>query len=54
LVAKPRRDADGEQTDYMFQGMAFATGIAVGGEGEIYVTNLSVTPDAHVLRIDLP
>jgi hypothetical protein len=45
---------DGTQTDYMFQGMAFATGIDVGPEGEIYVVNLAVTPMAHVLRIDLP
>jgi hypothetical protein len=45
---------DGSQSDYMFQGMAFATGIAIGSEGEIYVSNLAVTPDAHVLRIDLP
>jgi DNA-binding beta-propeller fold protein YncE len=45
---------DGSQTDYMFQGMAFATNIAVGAEGEIYVSNLAVIPDAHVLRIDLP
>jgi hypothetical protein len=33
--------------------MAFATNIAVGAEGEIYVSNLAVIPDAHVLRIDL-
>ncbi|TVR73777.1 MAG: ScyD/ScyE family protein [Sphaerobacteraceae bacterium] len=45
---------DGTQTDYMFQGMAFATGITVGSSGEIYVANLAVTPMAHVLRIDLP
>jgi hypothetical protein len=45
---------DGTQSEYMFQGMVFATGIEVGAEGEIYVTNLAVTPDAHVLRIDLP
>ncbi len=45
---------DGTQTDYMFQGMAFATGITVGSSGEIYVVNLAVTPMAHVLRIDLP
>ncbi len=48
-------DSDGNQmADYMFQGMAFATGISVGGDGEIYVVNLAVTPGAHVLRIDLP
>lgn len=45
---------DGSQTDYMFPGMAFATNLAVGAEGEIYVSNLAVTPGAHVLRIDLP
>lgn len=44
----------GTETDYMFQGMAFATGIDIGAEGEIYVVNLAVTPMAHVLRIDLP
>ena len=47
-------DTDGNQTEYMFQGMAFATGIQVGADGEIYVVNLAVTPNAHVLRIDLP
>jgi hypothetical protein len=45
---------NGSETDYMFQGMVFATNLAVGAGGEIYVTNLAVTPDAHVLRIDLP
>lgn len=48
-------DADGNQVaEHMFQGMAFATGITVGSDGEIYVANLAVTPGAHVLRIDLP
>lgn len=47
-------DAEGEQTEYMFQGMAFATGLDVGAGGEIYVSNAAVTPDAHLLRIDLP
>ena len=48
-------DSDGNQVaDYMFQGMAFATGIQVGSDGAIYVVNLAVTPGAHVLRIDLP
>jgi hypothetical protein len=48
-------DSSGNQVaDYMFQGMAFATNIAVGSQGEIYVSNLAVTPMAHVLRIDLP
>jgi hypothetical protein len=31
-----------------------ATGISIGQAGEIYVVNLAVIPDAHVLRIDLP
>jgi hypothetical protein len=47
-------EPDGTQTDYMFPELAFATGISAGPEGELYVVNQSVTPNAHLARVDIP
>ncbi|MFW6074725.1 MAG: ScyD/ScyE family protein [Chloroflexota bacterium] len=46
-------DAEGEQTEIDSTGLAFATGMAIGPDGMIYVSNLGVVPGmGQVVRVD--
>jgi sugar lactone lactonase YvrE len=49
-----RVEADGSHTQIMHPGMLFATGLAIGDSGELYVVNMAVLPSAQLIRIDLP
>jgi sugar lactone lactonase YvrE len=49
-----RIEADGSHTVLPSPGVYFATGLAIGANDELYVSNLAVTPFANLTRIDLP
>jgi hypothetical protein len=47
-------DTDGTQTSYVVPGMYVATGLAIGDNQDAYVVNLSLTPFASLIRLDVP
>src|SRR5690606_38817122 len=43
---------DGTESLFLDEGIYFATGLTIGGDGNIYIVNMTPTPNAHVVRVE--